>query len=90
MAEQFRAKYGGNKQKQQAASDKSKNTNTSDGSNAGKNVASLQAEVTKQVGTLRFSMSRVVPIDNNFFSCRDFTTSDISKTQAQVWEAHIK
>lgn len=54
MAEQFRAKYGGNKQKQQAASDKSKNTKTSDGSNAGKNVASLQAEVTKQVRDVTF------------------------------------
>lgn len=54
MAEQFRAKYGGNKQKQQAASDKSKNTNTSDGSNAGKNVASLQAEVAKQVRDVTF------------------------------------
>lgn len=53
MAEQFRAKYGGNKQKQQAASDKSKNTNTSDGSNAGKNVASLQAEVAKQGDKVR-------------------------------------
>lgn len=54
MAEQFRAKYGGNKQKQQAGSDKSKNTNTSDGSNAGKNVASLQAEVAKQVRDVTF------------------------------------
>ena len=54
MAEEFRAKYGGNKQKQQAASDKSKNHNTSDGSNAGKNVASLQAEVTKQVRDVTF------------------------------------
>lgn len=54
MAEEFRSKYGGNKQKQQAASDKSKNHNTSDGSNAGKNVASLQAEVTKQVRDVTF------------------------------------
>ncbi|KAM7431444.1 hypothetical protein ABFA07_018006 [Porites harrisoni] len=53
MAEQFRAKYGGNKQKQQAASDKSKNTNTSDGSNAGKINASLQAEVAKQGDRVR-------------------------------------
>lgn len=54
MAEQFRAKYGGNKQKQRAASDKSKNTNTSDGSNAGKINASLQAEVAKQVRNVTF------------------------------------
>ena len=54
MAEQFRAKYGGNKQKQQAASDKSKNTNTSNGSNAGKINASLQAEVAKQVRNVTF------------------------------------
>lgn len=54
MAEQFRAKYGGNKQKQQAASDKSKNTNTSDGSNAGKINASLQEEVAKQVRNVTF------------------------------------
>lgn len=54
MAEQFRAKYGGNKQKQQAASDNSKTTNTSDGSNAGKINASLQTEVAKQVRNVTF------------------------------------
>lgn len=54
MAEQFRAKYGGNKQKQQAASAKSKNTNTSDGSNAGEINASLQTEVAKQVRNVTF------------------------------------
>ena len=84
MAEQFRAKYGGNKQKQQAASDKSKNTNTSDGSNAGKNVASLQAEVAKQVRDVTFFYVQSSSNRQQFFSCRGFTTSDTSKTQAQV------
>lgn len=47
VADQFRAKYGGNKQKQQTAGEKA--ADTSDGNAADMDVATLQAEITKQV-----------------------------------------
>lgn len=53
VADQFRAKYGGTKQKQQAASDKSKNTNASNGNTASTDVTTLQAEITKQGDKVR-------------------------------------
>ncbi|KAL9967670.1 hypothetical protein ACROYT_G025951 [Oculina patagonica] len=51
VADQFRAKYGGNKPKQQAAGDKS--TNTTNGNTADTDVATLQAEITKQGDKVR-------------------------------------
>ena len=47
VADQFRAKYGGSKQKKQTAGEEA--ANTSDGNAADMDVATLQAEITKQV-----------------------------------------
>ncbi|XP_027055793.1 methionine--tRNA ligase, cytoplasmic-like isoform X1 [Pocillopora damicornis] len=51
VADQFRAKYGGNKQKKQTAGEEA--ANTSDGNAADMDVATLQAEITKQGDKVR-------------------------------------
>ena len=47
MADTFRAKYGGNKQKQQTSGDKA--TDEADSSNTDLDLVTLKAEVSKQV-----------------------------------------
>ena len=49
VADQFRAKYGGNRQKEKAANNKTKTSATAGGDKADTDVETLLAEVTKQV-----------------------------------------